>query len=524
MDDLAEKRFASCLLALKEVFGFPSFRPFQEPIIRGVCEGRDQFVVAPTGQGKSLLYCIPALVLRGTTVVISPLISLSTDQTDKLVEKGVSACRLNGDIAPEEEAHILTNLGEYDLVFISPERASSKDFREACRRIRLAYIVLDEAHLSYEAGMDFRPSYSLLSAFVSEHPKAIRLACTATAGTDTETEVMRVMQLREPQRHIGSPWRENLKWKVVREADVTDVINLVEEFQGKEGAQIVYASSRRVVESLAEDLSAAGLSAAPYHAGMPGDVRKLTQQRFISGGLRCVVATSAFGMGVDVSAIRLVANYHLPDSLFSLLQQSGRGGRDGLDSVAWVNVSKESERTQRFFINCANPPLHVYTRLWNFIAKNGDAGVRVNQEVLRRVAGVPDGLSGQLDAALAFLSYHGAITNAPAGTAYRFPVRNKFVAERICKQFRCKIREGIIHYEAAPDAKDNSAEILKSGAGWPAPALPVSMLKCATTNCPITSDMLLLKKEKAEEAFDQLREFCWSQDKKAFVEAAFVQA
>jgi len=521
--DKAHLRMANALLALKEVFGFDAFRPFQHECLSAVFAKQDLFAVTATGGGKSLIFQIPALVFPNPVVVISPLISLMADQVSKMRAIGVRAVRLSSDIPRSEHAPWDT-LKDQDLIYVSPEKLATPGFQKALRAVRLGMIALDEAHVAVTWGKDFRSSYAHLRGFVDQHPEAVRFACTATADDEVETGIRAMMGLRDPKRIVTSPWRTNIDYIVRKEAGFSELVDRLAAAQAQPGSQIVYVSSRRTAEELAQRLRDAGLDVAHYHAGMNPLIRTQVQNRFMAGAIRCVVATNAFGMGVDKPDIRLIAHWHMPSSLFNYLQETGRASRDGLPATAWLNIGKDAEKTHNFFIECSNPEFYVYQRLWAFLTAAERQPVRVPTAILARASGVSERMQGQIDAALAYLEYTGHIRSAGVGFAYELPIINKRVAESVVRTIRgARISKNAVHYEPPDGETDHHMRFITSGACRfvePSEIVSVDLLR---QDLQLTANDVGEKKRGAKMKLLMLHRFADSTDRRGFVEALFSQ-
>jgi ATP-dependent DNA helicase RecQ len=320
---------------LRTVFGFTSFRPPQEEIIRGIINGGDAFVLMPTGGGKSLCYQIPALLRKGVGIVVSPLISLMKNQVDALTTCGVRAAYYNSSLTGEEARRILAKLhgSELDLLYVAPERLMSPDFLERLREIPIALFAIDEAHCVSQWGHDFRPEYCKLGELRQLFPDIPLLALTATAETHTRKDIISRLGLGRAPCFVSGFDRPNIRYTVVEKQK--PFAQLTRFLEGRlDEAGIVYCLSRKRVEQVADKLTAAGFPAAAYHAGLSADIRRKVQEEFLRDDTRIIVATVAFGMGIDKSNIRYVVHYDLPKNLESYYQETGRAGRDGVTAEA----------------------------------------------------------------------------------------------------------------------------------------------------------------------------------------------
>ncbi|WP_158866193.1 DNA helicase RecQ [Leifsonia sp. AG29] len=350
---VAPSRYATPAEALRTVFGYDEFRGQQQAVIDRVVAGGDAVVLMPTGGGKSLCYQIPSLVREGTGVVVSPLIALMQDQVDALTAVGVRAAFLNstqdsGQRAAVERAYVS---GELDILYVAPERLASESTKRFLERGTVALFAIDEAHCVSQWGHDFRPDYLALSELAERWPGVPRIALTATATEATHRELTSRLRLEAAEHFVADFDRPNIQYRIVPKVDVRR--QLLDFITGEHAgdAGIVYALSRNSVERVAEFLSSNGLTALPYHAGMEAPVRARTQARFLREEGVIVVATIAFGMGIDKPDVRFVAHVDLPKSVEGYYQETGRAGRDGLPSTAWLAYGLQDVVQQRRMID-----------------------------------------------------------------------------------------------------------------------------------------------------------------------------
>lgn len=338
---------------LASYFGYSSFRRGQDETIKNVLDGKDTVCIMPTGGGKSICYQIPALVFEGTTLVISPLISLMKDQVDTLVQNGISATYINSSISITEanQRIQLAKQGHYKLLYVAPERLDSMEFVDQLIDMKIPMIAIDEAHCISQWGHDFRPSYLHIHRILDYLPeKPLVLALTATATPQVREDICNTLGINQENTIMTTFERENLSFSVIkgqdRNAYLADYIR-----QNQKESGIIYAATRKVVDQLYEDLGKAGVSVSKYHAGMSDHDRNEQQELFLRDEISVMVATSAFGMGIDKSNIRYVIHYQLPKNMESYYQEAGRAGRDGLDSECILLYSSQDVQVQRFLID-----------------------------------------------------------------------------------------------------------------------------------------------------------------------------
>jgi ATP-dependent DNA helicase RecQ len=337
---------------LHKVFGFSSFRPNQQEIVQALMAGRDLFAVMPTGGGKSLCYQLPAVMLPGTALVVSPLISLMKDQVDGALSNGIRAAFLNSSLEPAVQGEVIHALlsGSLDLLYVAPERFALDHFRDLLGRVRISMVVIDEAHCISEWGHDFRPDYLSLSSIVDILPEIPVAAFTATATHLVQRDIMEKLKLRAPLVVRASFDRPNLSYEVrFKEQGEAQLTGILSQFSGQAG--IIYRTSRKSVNDTAAMLQKKGFRALPYHAGLSDLDRQRNQDAFIRDEVEIIVATVAFGMGIDKSNVRFVVHADLPKSIESYYQETGRAGRDGADARCIMLFSQADIPKVRFFID-----------------------------------------------------------------------------------------------------------------------------------------------------------------------------
>jgi ATP-dependent DNA helicase RecQ len=337
---------------LHDVFGFAAFRGEQAAIINHVIAGGDALVLMPTGGGKSLCYQVPALCREGTCVVVSPLIALMHDQVEALRQLGVRAAALNSALDYAAAGAVEQDLreGRLELLYVAPERLLMNGFLDRLQRCRVSLFAIDEAHCVSQWGHDFRPEYLKLAVLRERFPDVPRIALTATADGPTREDILERLHLREGRVFVAGFDRPNIRYRIVpKQNSRVQLLDFLKTHRGEAG--IVYALSRKKVEETAAALNAAGIAALPYHAGLDKAVRAANQDRFLKEDAIVMVATVAFGMGIDKPDVRFVAHLDLPRSLEAYYQETGRAGRDGLPSEAWLLYGAGDQAKLRQFID-----------------------------------------------------------------------------------------------------------------------------------------------------------------------------
>jgi ATP-dependent DNA helicase RecQ len=398
--------------ALERYFGFREFREPQGEVISAVLNGEDVFVVMPTGGGKSLCYQLPAILLDGVTVVVSPLIALMKDQVDALVARGLSATLINSTISVSEQHQRIRRMrdGEFKLVYIAPERFRTRSFLEALGQVTIALFAVDEAHCISQWGHDFRPDYFRLGSVLEELGRPQVAAFTATATPEVRTDIVKRLGLENPNVFVAGFARPNLRFKVTETGSESEKYSRLRELIRRHRTGIVYCATRKRVDQVSEYLKSGGIQVVSYHGGIDDAAREEAQNRFTQNNCDIVVATNAFGMGIDRADLRFVVHFEIPGSLEAYYQEAGRAGRDGESAECELLFNYADTRIQEFFINGSNPSVElirtVYLLLRNLANEEGEI-VRSIQDLAARLDQESNEMA--VHSAITILDRHGVI-------------------------------------------------------------------------------------------------------------------
>ncbi|MBN2068668.1 MAG: ATP-dependent DNA helicase RecQ [Opitutales bacterium] len=397
--------------ALQTYFQLPAFRPGQREIIEAVLNGEDVLAIMPTGGGKSLCYQLPATLLPGITLVVSPLIALMKDQVDALQSKGIAAEVLNSLQSATEQSAVLRRMasGECRLLYVAPERFRDPRFINTLKQRNVSLVAVDEAHCISQWGHDFRPDYLRLGLGLASLGNPPVAAFTATATPEVQQDIIRALNLRSPQHFIKGFARDNLTFRVTHAARKKDKLKRILSLIRRHKCGIIYCATRKNVDALYEELAGMDLSLTVYHAGLSEEERHRAQELFMQGGADVVIATNAFGMGIDRSDIRFVVHYEIPGSLEAYYQEAGRAGRDGKWAVCELLYRTSDRRVQDFFIDGSNPDIGVLRDVYQALRMHMDEKNEVQASVRNLAAEVESKNEMAVSSAISLLAHCGVI-------------------------------------------------------------------------------------------------------------------
>lgn len=375
--------------ALEKYYGFSEFRPGQEEIIKDILDGKDVIGIMPTGGGKSLCFQLPSLIMDGVAVVISPLIALMKDQVDGLNKKNIPATFINSSISENEIRNRLEIIksGQCKILYIAPERFYSREFTERLKNIKISLFAIDEAHCISEWGHDFRPSYLKLKNAIDLLNNPSVLALTATATQEVRYDIKKQLNLKDPSIYITGFDRPNLRYYTQRCGEAEKIEHILNFLQTNEGPGIIYMGTRDKVNGMSNLLEDNGIGAYPYHAGLDAEERKQIQDDFMNEKKKIIVATNAFGLGIDKPNIRFVIHFDIPGTLESYYQESGRAGRDGKPADCILFYSPQDRFLREFFLQGENPSSKIIKEIYSILKiQSGDTILFTYKEITEQLS------------------------------------------------------------------------------------------------------------------------------------------
>ena len=493
---------------------------------------QDVLMVMPTGAGKSLAFQIPCIVRKGLAIVISPLLALMREQTDRLANAGVRAYRIGMDMSRADIKKTLSaiEMRKAKVVYVSPERLSNSDFLDALTTRSVRTLVVDESHVCSIWSRDFRPAYRQIGTFRRRFPKAIVIAVTATADSWVEKDVVRVLRLADYKRIVGPPHRPNLVYEAVYDAPVNGIVGALNNARdlGGSGCGIVYCGSRRCVDSTVGQRLRYGtdLKIATYHAGLGAHERQRVQDAYMDDEYDLIVATNAFGMGVDKEDVRLVYHYDYPESIFAYAQESGRGGRDGDPALCVLNIASSGDRIRGFLKNIANPKYYVYTNLWRAIKRHGKYKTfHLTTAQLDKIGG--SSLDGASMSAIRYMEYKQCVRTTTFELIYTLQTLRPNEAQDICYAANVK------HYLdddnklviILPADYNGSVLVRLQRAHAVVMNRPIEklLIERVSNSLTVTETDVETKLDRAEAGLNSVLAFARAKDKHAFINDAFLK-